>query len=99
MQNTELELQAIKQELKELNNNIIAQNNYYTFRQIFLRSLVTGLFTALGATIGFAIVILFLASFLNTISGIPFVEDILEQTGIQTIINHQLEQIDQSTQD
>lgn len=86
---------SLEKQLKKLNENIATQNFYNTRGQIIIRGLINGLFTALGATIGLTIVLFLLASFLRTVSAVPFINDILEQTGINRIIEYQIQQIEE----
>ncbi|KXK27221.1 MAG: hypothetical protein TR69_WS6001000089 [candidate division WS6 bacterium OLB20] len=90
---------SIEEELRKLNRNISQQNYYFTRSQVVIRGLINGLFTALGATIGLTIVLFMLASVLRTVSAVPFINDILQQTGINRIIEYQLREIEEQQPD
>ncbi|MBW7953638.1 MAG: DUF5665 domain-containing protein [Candidatus Dojkabacteria bacterium] len=84
----------LKDQLLRMNRNLERQNKYYSRGQVIIRSLLTGIFTALGATIGFTLVLFYLASFVNSLSAVPIINDLLDQTGISKIIDYQIQQID-----
>jgi hypothetical protein len=85
------------EELKKLNKALNRQNVYYRRRNVILRAVATGVFTAIGTTIGFGLVILISASFLKTVSAVPFIDDILKQTKIDQLIERQLQQLETPT--
>lgn len=86
--------ELLVEQLKKLNRNLREQNKYYKRSQVVLRSLAAGIFTAIGATIGFGLVIIVLASFVRTISAVPIIDDILKQTKLDQLIEYQLQQIE-----
>ncbi|MFQ5492799.1 MAG: DUF5665 domain-containing protein [Candidatus Dojkabacteria bacterium] len=88
-------MDVLEGEIRRLNHTMRKRNNYYKRSQVIIRGLIQGIFTALGATIGFTLVILILASFIRTISAVPFINNILDQTGISRIIEYQLDEIEQ----
>lgn len=62
--------------------------------ELIKRAFITGVFTALGATVGFALLIFFVSKIITSFSGIPFIEKFLEQTKLDKIIDYQLQQIE-----
>jgi hypothetical protein len=83
--------------IKQLTKAIKRQNRLLSPDQVILRGCVLGVCYALGATVGFAIVIAILASITSIIGEIPILSDILESTGIATIIEYQLNEIEEQT--
>lgn len=74
-------------ELRELNDS-------NRKRVVALRSFVMGIFQALGATIGFALVIILAGALTRLAGGIPIVSSILKETKLDVIIQNQLELIE-----
>ncbi len=62
----------------------------YKFRKVIQRGLITGIFTAIGATIGFAIVLVVASKLLSGLKEVPFVDNILQQTKLDVIIESEL---------
>jgi len=87
---------TLEDELRKLNRHISAQNKYYRRTSIIIRSITTGVFTAIGTTIGFALVIIILASFVRTFSAVPVIQDVLKETKLDKIIEYQLSLIEKS---
>lgn len=82
-----------EQELKYL--KIIAEQ--YKWHKIMLRSLMTGLFTAVGATVGFALVLLLSARVISTIRDFPIIDVVLKETKLDILIEKQLELFEEAT--
>ena len=78
------EVENLNSNLKKLNRNFRIANS---FRLTFLRGLVLGLGTTIGATIVAGLVVAFLAASIKTVEDIPFLKDFFEQTQITKIIN------------
>lgn len=76
--------------LKELTVAIHKQNAYNKTYNVILRGFVSGIFTALGATIGFAL-FMFLAGWVISVTGdIPLISTILRETKLDILIEKQL---------
>jgi hypothetical protein len=88
---------TLEDELRKLNRALAQQNSYYRRGSVILRSLSTGIFTALGTTIGFFLVVIVLASFIRTFSAVPVIQDILRETKLDKIIEYQLSLIDKQS--
>jgi hypothetical protein len=82
MTNEEIQLQQLKQ-LK-----VIA--NTYQVHRVVSRGCLTGIFSAVGTTIGFAIVLALAASFISTIKDWPIIDSILAETKIDVLIENQI---------
>lgn len=63
------------------------------FPNIVVRGLVTGLFTAIGATIAFTMVLFLFTQLYSGIRGIPILKDIMQATGLNTVVDYALEQV------
>lgn len=92
-ENTETKLN-LEAEIKLLREQVSKQNYRFTTKQVVLRGFTTGLFSALGATIGFAFLVFLLARIISSISFIPYLDTFLESTKLDTLIDYQLEQIE-----
>lgn len=62
--------------IKELDKDIVRANS---FHQVFVRGILWGVGTALGATIVAAIVIVILSKIINSINYIPILRDIMQK--------------------
>lgn len=60
---------------------------------IVVRGIITGLFTAIGATIAFAIVLFLFTQLYSSVRGIPIIKDIMQATGLNTVVDYALEQV------
>lgn len=63
------------------------------FPNIVARGLVTGLFTAIGATIAFTMVLFLFTQLYSGIRGIPIIKDIMQSTGLSAVVDYALEQV------
>lgn len=66
-------------------------------RRIVINAIINGIFTALGATIGFALVVIFLAYFLASIKNLPIIDELIRRTKIDQLINNQLSKLENDT--
>lgn len=83
---TDIELLLIEiKKLNEINNSK---------KQVIAKALLNGLFTSLGATFGFAILVLLLGYIVDWVGGVPILSKVYEDSGLKTIIDYQLQQID-----
>ena len=92
-ENTEKQLN-LESEIKLLREQVSKQNDKLATKQVILRGFTNGLFSALGATVGFALLIFIIAKILSSISFIPYIDTILQSTKLDTLIEYQLEQIE-----
>lgn len=73
----------------------IARGNRWD--QVMLRGCLIGVFTALGTTIGFALLIAFAAQFVGSFKQLPLIDTFLEQTKLDVLIENQLKKISTET--
>lgn len=64
---------------------------------VIFRGLVTGLFTAIGATIAFTVVIFLFTQLYSGIRGLPIIKDFMQATGLNTVVDYALEQVNKPT--
>jgi hypothetical protein len=60
---------------------------------VVLRGLLTGIFTAVGTTIGFALLILLAAGLISNVKNVPILHNFLQQTKLDVLIEDQLSKI------
>lgn len=65
--------------------------------RIVVNAIINGIFTALGATVGFALVVIFLAYFLSTIKNLPIIDQLIKETKIDQLINSQLQKLEEES--
>jgi len=65
--------------------------------QVILRGLLNGVFTALGATVGLALIGVIFLNWVGGLKQIPFIDDILRQTKLDVIIENQLNALTEET--
>jgi hypothetical protein len=82
-------------EIGKLTKAMQRANSYNEMPQLMIRSFIAGIIQALGATIGFALVLVILAALVNVGGGIPIVSNILKETNLDVIIQNQLQKIQQ----
>jgi hypothetical protein len=66
--------------------------------QVILRGCLIGVFTAVGTTIGFALLIIIAGQFVTTFKQIPLLDAFLAQTKLDVLIENQLQKISQTDQ-
>lgn len=64
----------------------------YKPKNVIIRSLTTGIFTAAGATIGFAFLLLMLSRLYTGLANVPIVNDFMESTGLDKVVDYVLDQ-------
>ena len=74
-------------ELKKYMKRIADTNK---MSNVIFRGCISGVFTALGTTIGFTLFLIVFASLLSGLKQLPFIEDILRETKIDALIEAQL---------
>ncbi len=62
-------------------------------RNVITKGLLNGIFTSIGATFGFALVVFLLGGLFRFVDGVPILSDFYEDSGLKKIVQHQLEQI------
>jgi hypothetical protein len=82
------DLSKLAEEISKLNEN-------YQPKKLIVKSFVNGVFQAVGATFGFAIVVLILTQVFGLLGGVPVISNFLETSGIQKIIDNQVDKIDE----
>ncbi len=61
--------------------------------QVIMRGVLNGIFTALGATVGLALIGVIFLNWVGGLKQIPFIDDILRQTKLDVIIENQLNEL------
>lgn len=92
------DLKLLRFEIQSLTEEVAQMNSNSTFLKLALKGFINGIFSALGATIGFTLVIIFLAQAFKGADKVPLLDTVLQRTQIDKIIDYQLEQI-QSNED
>lgn len=80
-------------ELKKYMKAIALSNRW---DRVILRSLLIGTFVALGTTVGFALLLLFVSQFVGSFRQIPLLDTILEQTKLDLLIENQLKKLNET---
>lgn len=88
---------SLKQEIASLNNNLRKLNGYNKKRNVMLRGLLNGIFTAIGATLGFALFLIIFSRILHGAERIPFLDELIEKTKLNQIIESNLPAITRPT--
>jgi hypothetical protein len=68
-----------REQLQALTRAIV--NTYGTTRQLLWRSFLGGLFSAVGATVGFALIVMLVAFLIKDFGGLPVVGQWLQDVG------------------
>lgn len=88
---------TLRWEITELNKNLKFLTNANRKRNVIMRGLINGVFTAIGASLGFALFLTGFANFLQTAENFPVLDRIIEKTHLDTIIQRYLEDIEKPT--
>jgi hypothetical protein len=83
-----------EKELTTISNQLVALNKSNRAREVFLRGVINGVASGIGATIGLAIVIFFLSQVFRQISAVPFIDQILKETKLDKVIQYQVQQVE-----
>lgn len=75
--------EQLNESIKILNENIEKRNS---FGQVFLRGIVSGVGTAIGATIIAGVLLSILANTINSVDDVPILKDIIEQTNFKQVV-------------
>lgn len=88
-----------------MNDNLIADQEFKKYikrlvninrkRNVAVRGLINGVFTAIGATLGFAIVLVISAQVLSSLRQVSIFDQFLSETKLDVLIESQLKQIQQ----
>lgn len=82
-----MQAKKIKEITKKLDILISSIEKVYPSpKKLFIRSFLTGLFTALGATVGLSIVIALLTLALTYLKFLPFAGDIIENSQVEEVL-------------
>jgi hypothetical protein len=81
---------SLKQEISNLNKNLRKLNSYNRKRNVIMRGLLNGIFTAIGATLGFALFLIIFSRILHGAERIPFLDELIEKTKLNQIIESNL---------
>lgn len=85
---------TLKSEIIELNKNLKMLTNVNRKRNVIMRGLMNGIFTAIGASIGFALFLSGFSNFLKTAESVPVLDRIIERTHLDEIIQRYVEDVD-----
>ncbi len=75
---------------------MIAKSNRWD--QVIFRGCLMGVFTAVGTTIGFALLLIIAGQFVTTFKQLPLIDTFLAQTKLDVLIENQLQKINQTDQ-
>lgn len=73
---------------------LIAVSNRWD--QVILRGCLIGVFTAVGTTIGFALLLFIAGQFISSFKQVPLLDTILEQTKLDLLIENQLNRLNEN---
>jgi len=82
---------TLKNEIIELNKNLNKLTNVNRKRNVILRGLLNGVFTAIGASIGFALFLTGFSNFVQSAENIPLLDRIIERSHLDQIIEGYLD--------
>lgn len=88
---------TLRQEIIELNKNLSVLTKSNRKRSVIMRGLMNGIFTAIGASLGFALFLIGSSRFLQQAENIPIIDRIIEKTHLNIIINRYLEDLERPT--
>ncbi|MCS7317805.1 MAG: hypothetical protein NZZ41_05815 [Candidatus Dojkabacteria bacterium] len=86
------------QENSELKKYLSMLAQETTFKSKIIKGLITGTFTALGASIGFSITIAILANLISTAKNLPILDIILQETKLDVLIERELNKLNNAQQ-
>ncbi len=81
---------SLKQEIANLNTSLRKLNTYNRKRNVMMRGLLNGVFTAIGATLGFALFLIIFSRILHGAENIPVLDELIEKTRLYDIIESNL---------
>lgn len=88
---------TLKYEIIELNKNLAKLTNVNKKRNVVLRGLLNGVFTAIGASIGFALFLMGFSNFMQTAASIPLLDRLIERSHLDQIIEGYLDDFERPT--
>lgn len=88
---------TLKYEITELNKNLNKLTNVNRKRNVMLRGLLNGVFTAIGASIGFALFLTGFSNFVQTAESIPLLDRLIERSHLDQIIEGYLDDFERPT--
>lgn len=88
---------TLKQELRDLNKNLKALSDTNRKRNVILRGLINGVFTAIGATLGFALFLSIFSGALKQAESVPFLDRLIKSSKIEPIVEQYLEELNKPT--
>lgn len=83
---------------KKLMEKLEDVNNSFKWKNVILRGVVNGIFAAIGATVGIGILLLVLARLYSGFQDIPFIDDFMQVTGLDQVVEYVIEQTGGDTQ-
>lgn len=86
-----LTLEDLTVEMKKLNNNIAQLKKSQRKRNVIMRGVIYGMFTAIGASLGFAFFLSLLTGAIQSAEKIPFLEGLIQRTEIERIVEEYLQ--------
>ncbi|MCA9380582.1 hypothetical protein KC675_05385 [Candidatus Dojkabacteria bacterium] len=96
-QNTNQNGNSLKYEITELNKNLQKLTHVNRKRNVILRGLLNGVFTAIGASIGFALFLTGFSNFMQTAASIPLLDRLIERSHLDQIIEGYLDDFERPT--
>ena len=82
----------LKKESEELFNAIKRLSNSYKYWEVVKRGVINGLFTALGATVGIAILFSLIIGIYSGLRGVPVINQFMNLTGLDQVVEYVIEQ-------
>ncbi len=81
-----------EEESKELKEAIKRLSNAFKWKTVVLRGLVNGVFTALGATVGIAVLFYILIGLYAGLRDVPLINQFMEATGLDQVVEYVIDQ-------
>ncbi len=81
-----------EEESKQLSDAIKRFSETFTWKNVALRGLIGGLFTALGATVGIALLFYIIVGVYSGIQGVPILNQLMNATGLDKVVEYVIEQ-------
>ncbi len=88
---------GLRWEVAELNKNLKLLTNANRKRNVILRGLINGVFTAIGASLGFALFLSGFSGFIQRAENLPVLDTIIDKTHLNVIIDQYLQEIENPT--
>ncbi|MCA9381535.1 hypothetical protein KC678_04675 [Candidatus Dojkabacteria bacterium] len=81
-----------RDQANELLERLEKVNNAFKWKNIIVRGIVNGVFAAVGATLGIAILLLVIARLYSGLQEIPILDQFMNVTGLDQVVEYVIEQ-------